>query len=139
MKFKIKNHLIKGLIEFLLEMELKGKSSRLRTRFMRPLDMQLKAMEEEQMVLVKEHSNLDKEGNPVVLEKDGKSYWDIKDVLAYQRDFNELLNEEFVLDMSEQKELFEVIKELVLECDFAFSGQKAIQYDAWCEAFENAE
>jgi hypothetical protein len=36
-------------------------------------------------------------------------------------------------------EMFKVIRDIVLKTSQEFSGQEAVQYSEWCEAFEKKE
>lgn len=139
MQVRIKNSQITEFGQFLLTLELKGKKSRLRTRFIKLLNEQLRQFNEEHTLLLKEHCHLDEEGNPKTVERDNKQYWDIKDIPSYKQDYNELLEEEFIIEGEDKRDMLLAVKVAVLDCEKSFSGNEAMLYDQWCDIVENIE
>lgn len=139
MKLRIKNNQLNEFGQFLLTLELKGKKSRLRTRFIKLLNEQLKQFNEEHALLLKEHCHLDEEGNPKTVERDNQQYWDIKDIPSYKQDYNELLEEEFIIEGEDKRDMLLVVKDAILDCDKSFSGSEAMLYDQWCDIVESIE
>ncbi len=135
---KIRNHEIKGFVDFLMELELKGKESRLRTRFVKLLIERQNLIEEEHQQLIIQYSNLDENGFPKIIERDGQKMYDVVDIISFNREYNILLNEEFVIDESEErKEMLLLIKDIILDCDKTFKGEEAIRYDRYCQIVED--
>lgn len=134
---KLYNHELEPFIEFLYKLKLSGKSSRMRVRFINLLTEKYKLFKEEHMQLIKEHSNLDENGNPKIVEANGVKQFDVKDLVSFNKDYTELLNEEVVIEESESnKEMLLSVKESVLNCNQEFEGESAIQHDRWCEIME---
>jgi hypothetical protein len=134
---RIKNMEIEPFLEFIMNFELKGRESRLRTRFAKILMERLRLINEENMMLIKQYGNVDEKGNINIIEKDGKKYYDVIDRESYNREYWILMNEEFVIDQTEErKEMLLFIKQLILDCDMTFKGEEALLYDRWCEIVE---
>jgi hypothetical protein len=134
---RIKNIEIEPFIKFLMSFELKGRESRLRTRFAKLLMERLKLINEENMDLIRQFGNKDENGNIKIVERDGKRYYDVVDKDAYNREYFILMNEDFVIDETEErKEMLLFIKELILNCDMTFKDEEALEYDRWCEIVE---
>ncbi|MFP7202220.1 hypothetical protein SFC08_14715 [Lysinibacillus halotolerans] len=134
MEIRIKNGLLEGAMELLFNLELRGKQSRHRTKFIKRLNEQLTEVKEQKMDLIKEHSNLDEEGNPKII---GDVY-DIIDLDAFNRDIAELAAEELIFTSPVDEEMIKTIKQILDDCDVALSGQQAVVYDELCEAFDTA-
>ncbi|SFP37387.1 Protein of unknown function, partial [Halolactibacillus halophilus] len=63
----------------------------------------------------------------------------IVDQQAFHDDYEELLNESFVIDGGDHQEMLKTIKRVLDECDKNFSGQEAVVYDYICEQFERGD
>lgn len=139
---RIKNIMLDKFANFLMDFELKGKESRMRTRFVKVLAEQIQTNKEEGEDLVKQYADLDESGEPKLTEKDGKSYYNIsKEKQAeYNREYFIFMNEEFVIEENEaNKEMLLLIKDIILNCEMTFKGVEAIEYDTWCELVEGLE
>ncbi len=139
MKLKIKANQIKGFADFLMSLELKGTKSRMRVRLVKMLDEKLESIQQEYIDhVVKEHCQLDEEGNPKTKDVNGQRHWDIKDDKQedFNKDYLELWNETHVIEGEDNKVMFVSVRESVLNCDKAFSGQEALMFDQWCDLVE---
>lgn len=134
---RIRNHEIKRFMNFLMELELKGRESRLRTRFVKLLAERQKLVEDEHYQLIVQHSNLDENNKPLIVERDGQTMYDVQDIVSFNRDYHILLNEEFIIDETEErKEMLLLIKDVILNCEKTFKGEEAILYDRMCDIVE---
>lgn len=135
---KMHNVEIEPFIKFIMELDLPGRESRMRTRFYRVALGKIKEIEEERLILVNKHGNLDNDGNVKKIKNDnGVLIWDIKNIQGFNDDHRDLLFEEWVLDNTEErKEMFLTLKNIVLNVDRTFKGQEALEYDRWCEIVE---
>jgi hypothetical protein len=125
---------------FLLELSLKGKESRMRTRFIKVLQERMELVKAEHQELIKQYANFNDDGEPEVIEKDGQQVYDIKDISAFNKDYNELMMEKFIIDeTASNKDMVEAVKNAVLNCDKVFSGQEALVFDRYCEIVEGEE
>jgi hypothetical protein len=110
-------HINEGLKE-ILNKELPVKPAYWLARIATKLEGELQTFEKARMGLINKHSKKDKDGNPAIKKnKDGKPQFDITDVEAFEKEFNELLNQEIELDIKPIKfaDLGEVsIKPLIL-------------------------
>lgn len=136
---KLLNIEVQGLYDFLLSLELSGKQNRMRTRFCKLLANQLQQIEEDKADLIDQFVAKDEDGKPI-FEKlpDGKVKYHLRDTEGFAREFNILMREEFVIEETEEvKDMLLTVKDIVLNLDKSFSGQEALQYDRYCEVFEN--
>lgn len=135
MKIKIQNRYLLPSINLLYDLSLKGKESRHRTRFIKLLQEQLKEVEEERKQLAEEFSRKDKNGKPII--EDNK--YVLENEKEFYKEFNELMDEEFIIEGANHEETLKTVKKILLECEVAFSGQDAMVYDYLCEQFEKGE
>lgn len=136
---KIKHIMLEKFANFLMSFELKGKDSRMRTRFVKVLAEKIQLVQQEGDDLVKQYADLDESGEPKLTENDGKSYYNIskEKQVEYNREYFIFMNEEFVIEENEtNKEMLLLIKDIILNCEMTFKGVEAIEYDTWCELVE---
>lgn len=135
---RMKNVEVENLLKFIMELELKGRDSRLRTRFAKLLMERQNLVDEEHQELVKQYSITDDSGKPKIVEKDGKQFYDVQDKVGFNREYFILLNEEFIIEETEErKEMLLLLKDVILNCDKTFMGGEALEYDRWCEMVED--
>lgn len=136
----IKNYELERLISFLLEFDLPAKHSRMRTRFVRLLNEYLNRFKSEHQDLILKHSYLDEEGNPLVVEEKGMKKYDVKNVAEFNKDYNELLVEKCIIEITEErKEMIAFVKSMILDCEKTFKDEEALMYDRYCEIVESLE
>ena len=135
---KLRNYDLEPLILYLNKMKLAGKASRMRTRFINILTEKYKLFKDEHMQLIKEYANLDEDGNPKIIVRDGQRVFDIKDELAFNKEFNELLFEEVIIEENEvNKNMLLSVRDSILNSEIEVSEEEAFLYNEWCEQFEN--
>ena len=129
---------IEPFINFLMELELPAKQSRMRTRFCKLGIERLSLLEEEKMEIIKKHANIDENGEvKQVKDEQGRLIWDIKVKDGFNADYKELMIEEWVLELNEEKkDMLLTLKDAVLNLDIILKGKEALQYDRWCEIVE---
>jgi len=131
---KFKNVDINGLAEFLTTEKLVKKQSRMRTKFLKLLNEAINETEGFRKELLEKYSKKDDEGEALI---DNNSYV-LEDAEAFNKEYLELMNEDFVIDETESKrEVLQHVKRILENTETEFEGVKAFQYDSWCEAFEN--
>lgn len=135
MQVKIENQKLGQAINLLFNLSLKGKQSRHRTQFIKALEEKLKDFAEQEKELLKEHCNLDENGEPKTIENGTK--WDVKDLKAFAKDRTELYEEERVFEGGDAQGMLKTVKDILLNCDKEWRGQEATIYDYLCEQFEN--
>lgn len=135
---KMFNIEVEPFINFLMELELPAKQSRMRTRFCKLGIERLRLLEEEKMEIIKKHANIDENGEVKQVEDEqGRLIWDIKDKDAFNADYKELMIEEWVLELNEErKDMLLTLKDSVLNLNIILKGKEALQYDRWCEIVE---
>lgn len=131
---KIKNSDISGLAEFLANEKLGGRASRMRTKFLKMLNEAATEVESFRNEMIEKYSKKDSEGKPLVED----NIYVFEDAEAFNKEYLELMSEEFIIDETESKrEVLQHIKRILENTNTEFEGVKAFQYDMWCEAFEN--
>lgn len=140
MVMKVKNTHIEKLVTFLMSLELSGKQSRMRTRFCKLLGERLKQIEDERMMLITQYGETDESGELLRTKTDSGEQYHLKDVNAFSKEYSELMEEFFYIDKTlERKEMLLIVKDCVLDCELKFKGLEALEYDEWCEVFEEVE
>lgn len=134
----IRNNDLIGLGSFLMELKLKGKKSRMRTRFVKRLQEQLNLIQEEKDGIIKTYGILDHDGNVKTKVVNGTEVYDIENREQCEKEILELYNETLVIEENEEnREMLITVGEAILNCDKEFQGQDALDYDLYCEMFEN--
>lgn len=135
-----KNKEIEPLMEFLYEMSLKSKASRMRTRFISKLNHHVSEyITPEKENLIDQYSQKDENGE-AVLADDKKGIKLIEEKIPeFYKEFQILMNEDFVLDeIDSNKDMILSVANSLLNCDIDINGQTALLYDQWCEQMEEA-
>lgn len=138
---KMLNAEIENFANFLMEIELEGRKSRLRTRFVKVLQERLKLIQEEHKAILEQYTAKDEEGELKTIDtEDGGRAYDVQDYEAFQKEYQDLLVEEFVIDQTqERKQMLEAVREGVLNTDMVFKGKDALVFDRYCEIVEQVE
>lgn len=140
MAIRMYNVEIEQFANFLLGLNLKGKESRMRTRFIKTLQERMALVKEEHLDLIKQYSEKDENGEPKIIEKDGQQVYDVQDMEAFNKEYNELMLEELVVEETvANKDVLNAVRNAVLNCDQEFSGQDALVFDRFCEIVEGEE
>ena len=139
---KLQNRHLVGLASWLNTLKLPGKLSRNRTRFISLLQPRMQENQKFSEEIIAKYAKKDKDGNPKRRTENGTEVWDIPDkkLEDFNKDMLELLQEEFVIAVTpENKHMLGDMRDLVLETEVEFSGEDAVRYNIWCEAFEPLE
>lgn len=131
---KIMNFELQEFTKFLVELKLGGKDSRMRTRFCKLLAERIKQIEDEREQLIKQFAEVAEDGSILVEDAgDGRQVYKLRDRDGFNREFEILMREEFVIEENEErKEMLHAIKEIVLNVDMEFEGESAFVYDRFC-------
>ncbi|MEK5231447.1 hypothetical protein MHB42_06680 [Lysinibacillus sp. FSL K6-0232] len=141
----MKNYEIGELQSFLFNLILKGKESRMRTRFIHLLSNQLELLQQERQQLINDYAAKDEEGNIVT---ETKTINDKKEALVVfpsktaekeaQTQIMLMMNEDFIIEETTEKmDMLQTLQKIILNCDLEFTGHKAALYDRFCEIFED--
>lgn len=134
----IKNYEIQAFGEFLYEMKLKSKNSRMRTRFVDLLQSHLDMINRERDELVKDYAKRDEDNEIVTEEHDGKMAYILDNPQEYNHAVTVLMNEDFILEETEGRmEMLRTVRDAVLNFDEELSGDDAMMYDRFCEIVED--
>ena len=150
---KLKNRYLVGLGSWLNELQLAGKESRERTRFVNLIIARIGETDKFREAIVDKYVKKDKNGEKVkkVLEN-GTEVWDISgtDMKAYEKEYQDLMDDVWNLDVLEgNKEKLKVVQDIVLNTEYKFGPKEgntqeekianirqAADYEIWCDAFE---
>lgn len=135
MRLNFKNHELIPVQKFLYNLTLKkAKPSRSRSKLVKKLDEKIKEYQEDVQDLINLHSEKDENGEPVVHEGGG---YRIVNRPNFDKDQEELNNEEVVIECGEYANNFTVLYNTVNEIeDIELSGQEAEGYDIFLDRFE---
>lgn len=136
MKITLKYEFIGEIIDFLINLNMKGKKNRHRVRFVNNLKEKHKQIAAEEMELIKEYAGVDDEGQAKRTENGG---FDIRDIEGFKKQQDELFEEVFVLEGGDNHGMLKTMKSIVLDYDEEVNGRTAFVLDHLCEAFENAK
>ncbi|KEK09938.1 hypothetical protein [Lysinibacillus fusiformis] len=143
----IKNYEIGELQSFLFNLILKGKESRMRTRFIKLLEDQIELLKVERQQLINDYALKDENGEIVTETKEIHNKEE--EIVLFQCEEAEkeaqlqimlMMNEDFIMEETADKiEMLTVLQSIILNCDLEFTGNKAVLYDRFCEIFEEIE
>lgn len=157
---KIKNYLLANvnsvkleieptLQDYLFALELTGKKSWNRTKFINNyLLATAKQIEETRKSLTEKYTKKDAEGKLTYLTKEGKetsvvgegSIYNIEDKEKFATEFNELMNDELIIDVTPANSaIISSIREGVGEDKKTYSSLSATKYSEYCESLEPVE
>jgi len=132
---KIKNKYVSNTYQILFDLELKGKVSRLRSRFNRLLQDHYKNVIQPEKEELKNQYAIKDESNKIIIDDNGN----FRVTQEYLNEMDILLNEELHIDLNESnKEMLLTVANLFLDEELiTVSGELAETYDSVCEQFEN--
>lgn len=143
----IKNYEIGELQSFLFNLILKGKESRMRTRFIKLLEDQIELLKVERQQLINDYALKDENGEIVTETKEIHNKEE--EIVLFQCEEAEkeaqmqimlMMNEDFIIEETADKiEMLTTLQSIILNCDLEFTGNKAVLYDRFCEIFEEIE
>ena len=134
---------VRAFQDWLIAQKLHGPASLSRTRFIKLIMDRVTEVDEQRIVIAKEHSK-NKKGEIVFIDKDGKKCpegteggrYDVKDMAKFYDEWQEYLNEDYLIDVtSANNEIINGVKAIVLNTNDEFAGREAIRYEEWCDAF----
>lgn len=135
LEVKINNNMLNETINFLFGMSLKGKQSRMRTRFIKIVNDRIESVLEEEGELFKEYCHLDEQGEPKKKDENTLDVIEGKEKeLAKER--VDLYNEEYIIDGANNQTMLKTIRTVLDECEVEFSGRDAVFYEYLCEKFK---
>lgn len=134
----MKNFELKVFGDFLYELSLKGKESRMRSRFVALIEGQLQLIQNERDILLKDFAQKDEQGEIVTKEdSEGKAFVVLDEPMVYNLEVSKLMNEDFVIEVKDDnKDMIKTVQEAVLNVDKEFSGFEAESYNRLCEILE---
>lgn len=132
MKVELENGKLTQIANFMYGLKLARKQSRFRRRFIDMLQERAKLVDEDRIELLKEHSNKDENGEPIIHE----GSYDVKDMTAFKEDLQELYAEKMVIEGGDNREMIRTIKTALKKFeDVEYDGQESEIYDYLCDQF----
>ena len=118
-------------------LSLHSQEARSRNRILKIVIEGEKEVEEQRMELIKTHSKLDKDKNPIYNEAEKR--FEIKDIEKFNTDFLTLMKEDYIFDvLPSTVQDFKVVKELFVDkFKSDLSVEDTVAYEELCQAFEN--
>ncbi|MGG0667628.1 hypothetical protein ABE073_03775 [Lederbergia citrisecunda] len=132
----MKNFEVKELGDFLYKLSLKGKESRMRSRFVSMLEAHLAQVNAERQQLIDEFAKKDEKGEFLVEIEDGVETLVFENRREFNREMAILMNEDFIIEESKDKaEMIEAVKGILYTYGEAteMSGDSAMLFDRFCE------
>lgn len=138
MNLTIKNYELKPIGDFLYGLSLKGKDSRMRSRFVALLEQQLNLINKERNLLLEDYGQKDEEGKlKTDTDENGQSFIVLEDSSGFNSEVAKLMNEDFIVETTPDKvEMLKSVQRVVLDCDIEFSGVEAVRYNRFCDILE---
>jgi hypothetical protein len=133
---RIRNNEIKQFCEFLLGLEMTAKATRMRSRFIKMCNERLVELEESRLDMLNKYGKKTNDGK-LDIDEHGNVQLAYPDM--FLKDYNEMMADDFIIDeLSERQDMLSSIKDSVLNIsdNITFSGQKAVDYDRWCDIVE---
>lgn len=133
-----KNYELKAFGDFLYELSLKGKDSRMRSRFIAILETQLQLIANERDILLQDYAKKDENGEPIRdKDEEGQEFVILEDSLSFNLEVSKLMGEEFIIEIKNEKvEMIKTIQRIVFDVDKEFSGIEAERYNRFCDILE---
>ncbi|HBT71757.1 MAG TPA: hypothetical protein DEB37_05625 [Lysinibacillus sp.] len=143
----MKNYEIGELQSFLFNLILKGKESRMRTRFIKLLEDQIDLIKMERQQLINDYALKDESGEIVTDTREIHNKEEEVVVFPSEEAEKEaqmqimlMMNEDFIMEETADKiEMLTTLQNIILNCELEFTGQKAVLYDRFCEIFEDIQ
>lgn len=133
-----KNYELKAFGDFLYELSLKGKDSRMRSRFIAILETQLQLIANERDILLQDYAKKDEKGEPIRdKDEEGQEFVILEDSLSFNLEVSKLMGEDFIIEIKNEKvEMIKTIQRIVFDVDKEFSGIEAERYNRFCDILE---
>ncbi|MED1863222.1 hypothetical protein P4V41_07120 [Fictibacillus nanhaiensis] len=139
---RIPNHLVQPFADFLLSLELPFRQSRLRSKLVKQARAHLQELHEYKQELIEKYGDKDENGKLVTIPNDEGTVQikvtNMDNVDSYNREYSSLMQEDWIIDESESnKDMLTTVREIILNYEGTISGEEAMQFDVYADAFEN--
>jgi len=135
----MKNYEVKELGDFLYQLKLKGKQSRMRTRMVKLLEDRLAQVNQERTQLIEDFAKRDEEGAILTEEHEGKTGYILENPQEFNHEVAMLMSEDYIIEeTADKEEMLVTIREIVLNHgeETEMSGDEAMLYDRFCEILD---
>lgn len=130
MKITMKNRDLAKAINFLNSLNLKGKDSRSRSKFIRLLEKYFEELKDDELELLKEFDLLDENGN---IKQDMD---DTESIRLFNTEQEKLYSEKVVINCEDIIDRMNTLKEVLENLDTELSGDDAYIYDYLLDEME---
>ena len=130
MKITMKNRDLAKAINFLNSLNLKGKDSRSRSKFIRLLEKYFEELKDDELELLKEFDLLDENGN---IKQDTN---DADSIRLFNIEQEKLYSEQVVINCEDIIDRMNTLKEVLENLDTELSGDDAYIYDYLLDEIE---
>ena len=126
------------LDDLLPSIELRGKETRHRARFLKQVEQLILEFDEERLLTLKEYARTDSEGNLINDEEGNATFESEEKLKSFLLELEDMKRE--FRDLHIEKETQDIIKQLILDGEFAITGKEySIIYDELCTRIENTQ
>lgn len=134
MKVEIENGKLRASINFMYDLKLARKQSRMRRRFIDQMQERFLLVEEDRKELLKEHSKKDIDGEAIINEEGN---FQVEDMDSLGKDLEELYDEKLIIEGGDNREMIRSVKEILRKFeDEEYEGEDSEVYDYLCDTFE---
>lgn len=132
MKVEIHKGKLIGIINFMRELGLNRKQSRMRRQLIKILERKNKAYLDDREEILKEHADKDENGDPIV----NNNQYKVANQTALAEDINELSEEVVVIEGGDNREMNRAMKPILKKFEEEeYGGTKSEVYDYLCDQF----
>lgn len=133
MKVEIQKGKLIGCINFMYDLKLIRKQSRMRRKFITLLNEKNKSVLEEREEILKEHSDKDADGEPIIKD----DHYQVKDQIALTEDIKELNGEVVVIEGGDNREMIRTMQAILRKFEEEeYEGEDSEIYDYLCDQFK---
>lgn len=135
-KLTFKNYQLNVLLQ-VLDTTMNGAYARARSKFFILLRDQIELNEKARIEMITQYSDKDKKGEPIIDEKTNNYSLTEENTKLFNRDYEELLLEDFIIDMLPSNEdVLKKVAEKVLSSEAEFNIRDGEIYSQICDEFE---
>lgn len=139
MKITFKKSKLIVFYQLLNAVKAKGRKSRAVTKFNKLIVAKIEELQEDEKTLIAQHFEVDEEGNAKRDDNDHLIALDGADVAKYEKEWQELHEEDVVIGLTEYKPYFEFLQSALEDWEQDLSGSDAVIYDELLDEIEKVD
>jgi len=139
MKITFKKSKLIVFYQLLNAVKAKGRKSRAVTKFNKLIIGKIEELQEDEKTLIAQYYEVDEVGNAKHDSEDNLISLEGADVSEYNKEWQELHEEEVVIDLTEYKPYFEFLQSALEDWEQDLSGSDAVIYDELLDEIEKVD